>query len=192
MTCVRDVQKMRLATFRIHVCVAYEWVMLHKNESCYIWANHVAAYEQIMSLWTSHVQWMRPVAHGWVMLHMNESCRIRMSHVTHEWVKSHVTVYCHIWISHGPVAYCKKNHVTHKSWNRGHLPPLFFVVCFRVLHCVEVCQKGRFLGDRQKPCCTHLFSMVDFRPCVPSFVWFVPSASNWTDKLMCTRIHPRS
>ena len=39
---------------------------------------------------------------------------------------------------------------------------------------------------------TRTFMVVGFRPCVRSFVWFVPSALNWTDKWICTSTHHRS
>jgi len=82
----------------------YEWVMPHKNGSCYVWINcdiyksvtlhmNTSHHTNSMQEKRGHKSWrytrIRHVTYEWVMSHMNESCHIWMSDVTYECVTPH-------------------------------------------------------------------------------------------------------
>jgi len=90
---------------------AYEWVVSHVNESCYVWMFRVIVVPHMNE---SCLTWMSRVIHECVVSHMNESWRIWIncvayecgrvliwkSHVSCERVMSHMKESCLMRMSH--------------------------------------------------------------------------------------------
>jgi len=104
-----------------------EWVMLHTNEACHTWREH------ILLTW----QCVRSV---------EMTCDMWMSHFAYEWVMSHMKITSSVNITVRPL-----------SWNglrrfvmppRLLPPPMAHQICMYIYLCVYVCMYSYYDGNR--------------------------------------------